>query len=75
MTPEEAFQKAVKIVGGGTALAKEIGASKQQISQWKRVPERWVMPVADAVRRAKEVLRRAPTEHDLRPDLYPRRRK
>jgi hypothetical protein len=60
---------------GGTALAKQIGASKQQICQWKTVPDKWVIPVADAVRRTKESLKRIPTEHDLRPDLYPRRRK
>lgn len=72
MTPEEALQNAIKLVGGKVAMAEELSKVRpithQAVSQWKVCPEDRVQHVARAARRA---ARLAPTSHDLRPDLFP----
>lgn len=80
MTPEEALNSAIRIVGGKTALAAAITAldpekpcTPQAITQWTRCPRNRVAPVAEAVRQAKA--RKYPTEHDLCPEAFPRKTK
>lgn len=72
MTPEQALVEAIRIVGGKTALAREIQASPQAIGQWKVCPPRRVLAVEDAVNRAKKA-DVVPTKHDLCPEFYPKR--
>lgn len=64
---ETAIEKAVRIAGGQSALAAEIGGKVRQGYVWKwlkagRVPPPYVL----AVERATGVPR-----HELRPDIYP----
>lgn len=73
MTPQEAFAAALKIVGGKTALAERLDITPQAIDGWGDiVPKKRVVEVADAVRDQIASFPTAPTEHDLRPDLFPR---
>lgn len=72
MTPEKAMEAAKEITGGAAALAREIGGvTRQAVDKWKVCPPRHVLKVEAAVARAKERLKRAPTKHDLCPDLFP----
>ena len=59
-----ALDRALKVVGGPAALAKELGIKSQAVSQWRMVPDRRVIAVESAV--GCEV-----TRYELRPDLYP----
>jgi DNA-binding transcriptional regulator YdaS (Cro superfamily) len=56
-----ALERAIKEVGGVSALARAIGVPRQVVHQWERVPEKWV----DAVARATDI-----PHCELRPDLY-----
>lgn len=64
MTP---LEKAIKCVGGVTALADSIGTQQSFVSQWKcsarPIPARWCIPIEDAT--GGEV-----TRYDLRPDVF-----
>ena len=55
------IEKAVKAVGGYTALAKELGIDRNAIRRWPQVPARWIIKI--------ERITGVPRE-DLRPDLY-----
>jgi len=69
------LERAVKIAGGQTALARKInektpGAAVTQGQVWKwlqsgRPPAPWVIPIEKAVDGNV-------TRHQLRPDVYPR---
>ena len=57
----EALDKAIQKAGGVSALALELGITRQAISQWDEVPPLQVL----AVERASGVPR-----HELRPDIF-----
>jgi DNA-binding transcriptional regulator YdaS (Cro superfamily) len=61
---DEALTRAIEAAGGPAKLGREIGASSQAISQWKRCPAERVIAVERAV--GGKV-----TRDQLRPDLYP----
>lgn len=64
----DALRVAVELLGGPTATAKEIGKSQssvsEMLSQGKRVPAEWCIPLEKAT--GGKI-----TRHELRPDLYP----
>lgn len=55
------LHEALQRRGAVTAIAKAAGISSAAVSQWRKVPRRWVLIVA-------AVTGYAP--HELRPDLY-----
>jgi hypothetical protein len=55
------LQKALKILGGYSALARELGIDRNAIRRWHSVPDRWIIKI--------EHLTGVPRE-ELRPDLY-----
>lgn len=57
----EALDRAIQKAGGVSALAIELGITRQAISQWDEVPPLQVL----AVERASGVPR-----HELRPDIF-----
>jgi DNA-binding transcriptional regulator YdaS (Cro superfamily) len=58
----DTLQRIFEAVGGPAALAKELGVTKQAISQWRKVPPR----------RALEIQRLTGIPcHEMRPDLFP----
>jgi DNA-binding transcriptional regulator YdaS (Cro superfamily) len=57
----EALDKAIQQAGGVSALALELGITRQAISQWDEVPPLQVL----AVEKASGVPR-----HELRPDIF-----
>lgn len=65
----DALEKAIRVVGGQTELAKRLGKRQGHVWAWlnrdKKVPAEMVLPIERAT--AGEV-----TRHELRPDLYPR---
>lgn len=63
MSPQAALQRAIKIVGDQTALAKSLGVSPQAVCQWDQVPPRRVLKI-------EELCQGKITRHDLRPDIY-----
>jgi hypothetical protein len=80
MTPEEALEAAIDILGGKSALAKIVNEASperpctpQAVTQWRRCPRERVVAVAAAVRKAKA--RKFPTEHELCPEYFPRAKK
>ena len=77
MTPEEALQAAIKIVGGPAAMSREIDVVRQSIQQWTRCPKKHVEAVEAAVKRAiSSIVKPKPvSRYDLRPDLYKKVRK
>ena len=77
MTPDQAYRKVLRIVGGAEPLAHLLGMTSQAVYLWKGViPERQLGPVIAAMRRAIGIRCRdektLPTKEDLRPDLFPR---
>lgn len=75
ITPEEALKKAIAILGGTAAVAAIIGTSHQYVSQMKRCPPGRVDEITEALRRAKERTRNAPTARQLCPSLYSKKKK
>lgn len=79
MTREQAWKTAIKIVGGPCAMARELGFSKQRVSQWTRCRPKYADEVNRAVRRAirrtNALLRSAPTRADLAPIPYSPKKK
>ncbi len=65
MTPQSALQKAIKIVGGQSALGRKLKIHRQAVAQWVKVPVRHVLTIEAAT--GTQV-----TRYDLRPDIYPR---
>lgn len=65
---KKALDRAIKIAGGVTALAKKLKVDQSTVSQWRRrksLPPEMVIPIELAT--DSQV-----TRHELRPDLYPR---
>jgi DNA-binding transcriptional regulator YdaS (Cro superfamily) len=54
-------ERAIRAAGGPTALAKRLGVVPSAVTQWTKVPPRWVHKVAD--------LSGIPPE-ELRPDMF-----
>lgn len=67
VTPLDALQSALEIVGGQAALARAVGVSQPTVWGWVhrigKVPHRFVLGVEAATGVPKE---------DLSPDIYPR---
>jgi DNA-binding transcriptional regulator YdaS (Cro superfamily) len=61
-TPEQALDRAVKVAGSASALARALGISPEAVMQWRQVPALRVIKVAQVTGVPKEA---------LRPDLYP----
>jgi DNA-binding transcriptional regulator YdaS (Cro superfamily) len=62
-----AVARAAKIVGGPTKLAKLLGIHRPALYGWHRVPAERVLAIVKAT--GGKV-----TDHQLRPDLYPKKR-
>ena len=62
---ETAIQRAARIAGGQTALARALGVTPQAVQQWVEANRMSYLKVIE-VERLTGVLR-----HELRPDLYP----
>lgn len=69
MTPQEALALAIQIVGGPSALAAEIGTTRQAVRQWNVCPEPRLEAVMRALERAKSRVRKAPTRKMLCPKI------
>jgi hypothetical protein len=56
---------ALKAAGGSTLISRTLSKreriSKAAVGQWRRIPEKWVMPMA---------MLSGFTAHQLRPDLF-----
>lgn len=68
MQTETPLQKAVRLCGGQTELARRIGRSQQNVAYWltdavKGVPAECAAAIEDASNGAV-------TRHDLRPDIF-----
>lgn len=64
------IKRAIKAIGGVTALARKVGVSHQAVQQWAqagRVPAERALAIERATKGAV-------TRYELRPDLYPRER-
>ncbi len=59
---ESALSEAVSAAGGASVLARQLGVTRQAISQWDRVPAERAIQVEAASGVSRE---------RLRPDLYP----
>lgn len=70
MTPEEALEKAISIVGSQQGLAEILGISKGAVNQWqlpgRRVPAEHCQVIEEAVNGLV-------TREQLRPDIYLRK--
>ena len=60
--PTAALKRAIDIVGGPSAVARELDISPQAVGQWRRVPAERVLQL--------ERVSGVPRQ-ELRPDLYP----
>lgn len=62
MTPAwKALKRAIDKMGDQTALARALKTTRQNVNQWRRVPQKWVPKV--------ERITGIP-RHELRPDLF-----
>lgn len=65
---DNAFETAVRLMGGQTAAAKALGVKQAHVWNWLRrqgrAPAEQVIPICQA-------LDYAVTPHQLRPDVYP----
>ena len=59
---KEALKRAVKEVGGGTAMAKVCSITPSGVTQWKVAPAGRVLQIEKAS---------GVSRHELRPDMYP----
>ena len=59
-----ALQKAIKIVGNQSILARQLKISPQRVHEWtkNKLPAQWVIPVENES---------GVSRTELRPDLYP----
>ncbi len=71
MTPERALQRAIEILGGPQAAGTLLGISRQAVEQWTVCPASRVEALVEALKQSGPI----PTARDLRPDLYPRKKK
>jgi len=65
MEQQSPLQQAIKAAGSQEALAKQIGASQQQVSYWLKSPNGVSGPFVLAIEAHTGVSR-----HVLRPDIY-----
>lgn len=63
---DRGLERAIRAAGGIIALAEKIACTKQNVSQWKRVPSERALQVSRVTK--------VPL-HVLRPDLYPKPRR
>lgn len=70
MTPEQALQEAIRIVGSRVKLAAELGVSAAAVGQWKVCPVKRALKVEEAVKRALERSRPIITRYDLCPEAF-----
>lgn len=70
------LERAAAIVGSMQKLADAIGAKRSSMYEWDEVPAEYVLAIEKAQREAwHRIPRRIVTRHDIRPDLYPKRKK
>lgn len=69
MTQELALKEALKIVGGGAAVAKRLGISPQAVCQWRVAPPGRVLMI-ERITEDPETGKPQVTRHDLRPDIF-----
>ena len=62
MAKRPPFDEAIARVGGKAALAKALGITKSAVSQWKELPPKHVLKVAQLS---------GFKCHELRPDIFP----
>jgi DNA-binding transcriptional regulator YdaS (Cro superfamily) len=65
MTPQEALQKVIKIIGGQTTLARHLGITYQSVHGWATCP-------ADRVLDLERLTEAQVTRYQLRPDVFTR---
>jgi DNA-binding transcriptional regulator YdaS (Cro superfamily) len=63
LTPSEALETAIRIGGGPSVVASELGVSRQALWKWQEAPAH---RVADLERLSRGKVSR----HELRPDLF-----
>ncbi len=61
---DETTVRAIELAGGPSALGRELGVSKQAVSQWERIPADKVWPVVNIIGGQIQ-------PHELRPDIFP----
>lgn len=54
-------QEAIKAAGGASALAADLGVTRQAVFQWSRVPAKYVLAVEEKT---------GISRHKLRPDIF-----
>ncbi len=59
-------QRVETIRGGIAGLARKLGVSRQAVFQWDEIPESRVLQLEEVA---------GISRHDLRPDLYPRKKR
>lgn len=64
-TVRDAIQTAIEKAGGGAAVGRALGLTRQAIYQWTEIPPQHVLKL--------EEISGVP-RHELRPDLYPKDR-
>jgi DNA-binding transcriptional regulator YdaS (Cro superfamily) len=70
MTPEQALEQAVQIVGTKSKLAAELGLSLPSVSVWERCPLKYALAVEAAVQKALKAYGEGPTRYDLCPEAF-----
>jgi len=65
MTPEEALDKAIEIIGGQTTIARHLGITYQSVHGWTVCP-------ADRVLDLERLTEAQVTRYQLRPDVFTR---
>lgn len=65
MTPQEALQKVISIIGGQTTLARHLGITYQSVHGWDVCP-------ADRALDLESLTDAQVTRHQLRPDVFTR---
>jgi|TARA_R110001583_G_scaffold37058_9_gene121337 DNA-binding transcriptional regulator YdaS (Cro superfamily) len=67
-TPSSALREAIRIIGGLSAVGRALGISRQSVSKWGACPAHRVLQI-------EELTGRKIRKSQLRPDLYPPRRR
>lgn len=61
ITPKEALERALELIGGPAALARKLGITSQAIGQWDRAPANRVIAIE---------IQTGISRHLLRPDVF-----
>jgi DNA-binding transcriptional regulator YdaS (Cro superfamily) len=72
MTPQEALKEAIEIIGGGSALARELGLTPPAITHWDQCPAKYAVKVEALIQKVALRANIGPTRHELAPDFFPR---